>query len=147
MMRTKPLVFSLHSTGQYTAVDAPRLPSDSFVGYQLLREIRRGGQGVVYQALQESTKRKIAIEVMKEGPFVGPADRARFERDVQIPAQLQHSNIVKVHDSGSAAGVFCFVTDCVSGQPLDLHLAGATEKEHGANGSKWPAPQNLIQAI
>ena len=39
---------------------------------------------MVYQALQKSTQRKVAIKVMKEGPFAGQADRARFEREVQI---------------------------------------------------------------
>src|SRR3970282_86625 len=108
-----------------------QLPIDSFAGYQLLHEIHRGGQGVVYQALQKSTNRKVAIKVMKEGPFAGPADRARFEREVQVLGQLQHPNIVTVHDSGSAGGVFYFVMDYIAGQPLDVYMAGAADKERG----------------
>lgn len=99
------------------------LSSDSFEGYDLVREIHRGGQGVVYQAIQHSTNRKVAIKVLKEGPFAGPADKARFEREIQILGQLQHPNIVTIHDSGSEAGRFYFVMDYIRGQPLDVFVA------------------------
>src|SRR3990172_1801452 len=98
-------------------------PPDSFTGYQLLREIHRGGQGVVYQAIQESTKRKVAIKVMREGPFSTTADKARFDREVQILGQLQHPNIVAIHDTGVAAGHHYFAMDYISGQPLDVYMA------------------------
>ncbi|MCH8146654.1 MAG: serine/threonine protein kinase [Planctomycetes bacterium] len=99
------------------------LSTDSFAGYDLVREIHRGGQGVVYQAIQHSTNRKVAIKVLKEGPFAGPADKARFEREIQILGQLQHPNIVTIHDSGSEAGHFYFVMDYIRGQPLDVFVA------------------------
>ena len=91
-------------------------PPDSFVGYQIIREIHRGRQGVVYQAGQKSTKRRVAIKVMKEGPFASKAERARFEREVEILGQLNHQHIVAVHDSGQAAGSFYNVMDYISGQ-------------------------------
>jgi len=93
-------------------------------GYQLLREVHRGGQGVVYEAIQQSTRRRVAIKVMREGPFAGRAERARFEREVQILAQLKHPNIVTIHDSGVAAGHAYVVMDLVEGRPLDRHVAG-----------------------
>lgn len=98
-------------------------PPDSFSGYELRREIHRGGQGAVYQALQKSTKRKVAIKVMKEGPFASPRDRVRFDREVRILGRLNHPNIIAIHDSGSVAGQFYFVMDYVDGQPLDLWAA------------------------
>ncbi|MCH7871290.1 MAG: protein kinase, partial [Planctomycetes bacterium] len=98
-------------------------PADSFTGYSIVREIHRGGQGVVFQAIQKSTKRKVAIKVMKEGPFAGSSDKARFDREVQILGQLDHPNIVAVHDTGVAAGCHYFVMDYVSGQPLDVAMA------------------------
>ena len=61
--------------------------SDSIEGYEILREIHRGGQGVVYQAIQKATKRKVAIKVMREGPFASSRDKARFDREVQILGQ------------------------------------------------------------
>ncbi|MEE8340139.1 MAG: hypothetical protein V3R56_08340, partial [Xanthomonadales bacterium] len=42
---------------------------DTIPGYKILREIHRGGQGVVYQAVQQATKRTMAVKVMREGPF------------------------------------------------------------------------------
>ncbi|MBI4579639.1 MAG: serine/threonine protein kinase [Planctomycetes bacterium] len=101
-------------------------PPDSFAGHQILREIHRGGQGVVFQALQKSTNRKVAIKVMREGPFAGAADRARFEREVQVLGQLKHPNIVTIHDTGTAAGCHYFVMDYVSGPPLDVYMASGT---------------------
>ena len=98
-------------------------PPDSFAGYKILREIHRGAQGVVYQAIQESMKRKVAIKVMKEGPFAGPSDRARFDREVRLLGQLNHPNIVTIHGTGEAAGCHYFVMDYISGHPLDVHRA------------------------
>jgi formylglycine-generating enzyme required for sulfatase activity/tRNA A-37 threonylcarbamoyl transferase component Bud32 len=102
----------------------PTLMPDSFPGYTILKEVHRGGQGVVYQAVQESTRRKVAIKVMREGPFASRADKARFEREVQVLGQLRHPHIVTIHDSGEAAGLPYFVMDYIRGQPLDVHMAG-----------------------
>ncbi len=109
----------------------PGLPPDSFPGYELTREVHRGGQGVVYQAVQKATRRKVAIKVLREGPFAGARDRARFEREVQILAGLNHPGIVAIHDSGSAAGRVFFVMDYVSGQPLDIHAASVDQDVRG----------------
>ncbi|MBX3363889.1 MAG: serine/threonine protein kinase [Phycisphaeraceae bacterium] len=99
------------------------LPSpDTFPGYQVLKEIHRGGQGVVYQAIQQATKRKVAIKVMHAGPFATASDRRRIEREVEILAQLDHPNIVAVLDSGESAGSFFYVMDYISGKPLDEYV-------------------------
>jgi non-specific serine/threonine protein kinase/serine/threonine-protein kinase len=119
--------------------DALNIPPDSFTGYDLIREIHRGGQGVVYQALQKSTQRKVAIKVMREGPFAGPADRFRFDREVQVLAQLSHPNIVAIHDSGvtpeagapEAGRHHYFVMDFIAGQPLDVYMAAAQRSVRG----------------
>ncbi len=103
--------------------EASELLSDSFPGYEITGEIQRGGQGVVYRAIQKATQRQVAIKVMKEGPFAGPADKARFDREVFILGQLNHPNIVTIHDSGEAAGHFFYTMDYIDGQPLDLWIA------------------------
>lgn len=107
-------------------------PANTFPGYELVREIHRGGQGVVYLAIQKATKRKVAVKVMHQGPFAGEKDRQRFEREVEILAQLNHANIVSVIDSGSTApvadaavqggsrGSFYCVMEYISGSPLDV---------------------------
>src|SRR5262249_23063444 len=92
-----------------------RLPALGLPGYEFIREIHRGGQGVVYLALHKSMQKKVAIKVMKEGPFAGPDDKARFDREVRILARLKHPNIVTIHDSGAAAGCEYFVMDYIEG--------------------------------
>lgn len=110
-------------------------------GYQILREIHRGGQGVVYQAIQNSTGSRVAIKVMREGPFAGAADRARFEREVRVLGQLGHPNIVAIHDSGIAAGCYYLVVDYVSGLPLDqfVHSRWGPEYSCARPQRRWAA--------
>ncbi|MHC4064235.1 MAG: serine/threonine-protein kinase [Planctomycetota bacterium] len=112
-------------SGAETRRDAlpPGPPPDSLPGYEIVRRIHHGGQGVVYQAVQQSTKRKVAIKVMREGPFAGPHDRARFEREVEILGALHHPHIVTIHASGTAAGHFYYVMDYISGHALDVYMA------------------------
>ena len=99
---------------------APLPPHGAFPGYDIVREIHRGGQGVVYQAVQLSTRRHVALKVMHSGPFMGSAGRARFEREVQVLGQLDHPNIVSIHDSGVTKDGSCYyVMDYISGKPLD----------------------------
>ncbi|MEX2081189.1 MAG: tetratricopeptide repeat protein, partial [Dehalococcoidia bacterium] len=106
--------------------DPLKLLRDLVLGYELEREICRGGQGVVYQGLQSSTGRPVAIKVMKEGPFAGPDDKARFDREVRILGQLNHPSIVTIYDSGTASGCFYFVMNYIEGLPLDAHMRAGT---------------------
>ncbi len=96
----------------------PSLP-ERLPGYRIVDEIHRGGQGVVYRGVQQSTGRTVAIKVMHGGPFAGPHERARFEREVQILAYLRHPNIVTIHDSGMVDNAAYFVMDCIEGWQLD----------------------------
>jgi len=99
-------------------------PEGTFPGYELLREIHRGGQGVVYQAIQTSTRQKVALKVLHGGPFSGSSGRSRFEREVQVLGQLNHPNIVGIHDSGVTADGSCFyVMDYIAGRTLDEVIA------------------------
>jgi WD40 repeat protein len=92
-------------------------------GYEIIREIHRGGQGVVYEAVQHSTHRDVAVKVMRQGPFATLSDRARFEREIETLGKLEHPNIVTVHDAGVAAGFHYFVMNYVDGLPLDEWVA------------------------
>ena len=99
--------------------------SVNFPGYRLLGEIHREGQGVVYQALHESTRQKVAIKVPRQGPFADSMELARFDREVDVLNRLSHPHIVAVRDRGVTAGHAYFVMDYVAGRPLDAHVAGA----------------------
>lgn len=116
---------------------APRqdeLPTkDAFPGYEIQREIHRGGQGVVYLANQINAKRRVAIKVMHGGATLGSKGRVRFEREVQLLGQLNHPNIVKLHDSGvTADGSFFYVMDYISGKALDEILREQRREARGA---------------
>lgn len=94
-------------------------PGGQIPGYRILRELHRGGQGVVYLAVQEGTRREVAIKVMLHGGFAGPHDKVRFEREIQVLAQLNNPNIVAIHDSGQAGEHVFYVMDYVAGPTLD----------------------------
>ena len=97
--------------------------ADSIEGYEILNEIHRGGQGVVYKATQKATKRTVALKVLLEGPYASPRQRHRFEREVDLVASLQHPNIVTVFESGVTGNeLHYFAMEYVHGQPLDTYM-------------------------
>src|SRR5262249_9294132 len=90
--------------------------------------------GIVYQAVQKSTRRKVAVKVLRDGHWADSGDRARFEREVQVLGQLKHPNIVGIHDSGVAAGHPFLVMDYIPGKPLDEYVQGLMDR--GIEGSR-----------
>lgn len=104
------------------AADRP-LPTNAFPGYTVLAEISAGGQGVVYRAIQQSTRRQVAVKVLREGRFASQAARRRFEREIELAAQLRHPHIISIFHSGLAAdGRQFYVMDYVRGVPLQRHV-------------------------
>jgi serine/threonine protein kinase len=91
-------------------------------GYQILEELPRGGQAVVYKALQKATKRAVAVKVLLQGPYASARARYRFEREVDLAASLQHPNIVTIYDSGIARGQYYFAMEYIEGKPLDKYV-------------------------
>ncbi|HUU98493.1 MAG TPA: protein kinase, partial [Phycisphaerae bacterium] len=107
---------------QSTEGDGP-VPGVQVPGYRIVREIGRGGMGRVYEAVQLSTRRTVALKFILEGPFSSEKTRQRFEREVEILGQLNHPYIVAVHDCGTVGGHFYFVMDYIGGQPLGAWMA------------------------
>ena len=113
--------------------------NDIFSGYEILNEIHRGGQGVVYRARQRATGRDVALKVIREGDWASPRELARFDREVQILAGLRHPNIVTVHDRGETAGGSAFIVmDYIAGRTLESELANddGTSSPRGAELSR-----------
>ncbi len=92
-------------------------------GYELIEELGRGGMGVVYKATQLSTKRVVALKVMLAGPFASSSARRRFEREIELAARLQHSNIVRVLEGGRVKHQQYYSMDYVDGISLDLYMS------------------------
>ena len=88
-------------------------------GFKLLEEIGSGSQGIVYRAEQESTKRIVALKVLREGAFASRSDRLRFQREVELASRLDHPNIVAVFESGKQHGRYYYAMQYVEGLPLD----------------------------
>lgn len=92
-------------------------------GYEVLRELHRGGQGVVFQAIQKATKRKVAIKVLREGPYATKSAQKRFEREIELVAQLKHPNIIAIFDSGTTREGWRYCAmDYVRGLPLNQYV-------------------------
>ena len=88
-------------------------------GYEIVRELSRGGQGVVYQGIQTGTKRKVAIKILLAGEHASESSRRRFEREIELVAQLKHPNIITIFQSGTTPDGRQFaVMDYVRGVPL-----------------------------
>lgn len=89
-------------------------------GYDELTEIKRGGQGVVYQGVQRSTRQRVAVKVLLGGALAGGAQLRRFEREGELAASLRHPSVVRVFDSGvTGEGLAFMVMEYVEGRPLD----------------------------
>ncbi|MBK9120187.1 MAG: protein kinase [Phycisphaerales bacterium] len=97
------------------------LPSVPVIpGYTELREISRGGQGVVFNAIQQSTRRNVAIKILQHGAWAAPVQRRRFEREIELIAALDHPNVVRLYDSGvTPTGHPYYVMEFVDGIGLD----------------------------
>ncbi|HMC65882.1 MAG TPA: protein kinase, partial [Gemmataceae bacterium] len=65
--------------------------------YRILREIGRGGMGIVYEAEQESLGRRVALKVLPAQALLEPQKRQRFQREVKAAARMHHTNIVPVY--------------------------------------------------
>ncbi len=90
--------------------------------YRILREIGRGGMGVVYEAEQESLGRRVALKVLSAGSLLDPKQVRRFEREAKAAARLHHTNIVPVFGVGRQDGHHYFVMQFIAGVGLDVVL-------------------------
>jgi len=97
---------------------APVTAGQRFGDYELLKEIARGGFGVVFKARQLSLNRTVAVKILLAGRFATREAVHRFQQEAQTAASLQHPNIVPIHEIAEHDGTPFFSMDYVDGQSL-----------------------------
>ncbi|MFO0808020.1 MAG: serine/threonine-protein kinase [Gemmataceae bacterium] len=100
--------------------------------FQLVREIGRGGMGVVYEALQLSLNRRVAVKVLPTAAALDDRQLQRFKNEAQSAAQLHHPNIVPVYGVGCDRGVHYYAMQYIEGESLaELIRSMRSEVERG----------------
>jgi serine/threonine protein kinase len=98
------------------------LPLDGITGtlgdFRILREVGRGGMGVVYEAEQISLGRRVALKVLPFAAALDPKQLQRFRNEAQAAAQLHHQHIVPVHAVGCERGVPFYAMQFIDGQTV-----------------------------
>ena len=99
--------------------ESPTLLGD----YRILREVGRGGMGIVYEAEEQSLGRRVALKVLPRHLMANEKYKKRFDREARSAARLHHTNIVPVFGVGQHNGVYFHVMQFIQGQALDEVLA------------------------
>lgn len=94
----------------------PQLPTPDF---SITKKIGSGGMGTVYEGVQHSLNRKVAIKILSPNLITDAAHRKSFETEAQIIAKLHHPNIVKVLHAGSSVHCCYYVMELIDGKPLN----------------------------
>src|SRR4051812_5049366 len=103
----------------------PKLPD--IPGYEVEAVLGRGGVGIIYRVRHVKLNRPVALKMLLSGEYAGAVELARFTREAQAIAALQHPNIVQIYDVGEVDGRPYFTMELVGGGSLNQKLAGTPQ--------------------
>ena len=118
------------ATGRSANADGPELGD-----FQILRTLGKGGMGVVFEAVQHSLGRHVALKVLPFGAAFDPRQLARFRVESQAAAHLHHTHIVPVYSVGCERGVHYYAMQLIDGQTL-AELIADLRHIHGVEGER-----------
>jgi hypothetical protein len=131
------LAAPIRASAEESAADSPPTSELGQLGdFRLLREVGRGGMGVVYEAEQISLRRRVALKVL---PFVAAIDHRqleRFKNEALAAANLRHEHIVPVHAVGCERGVHYYAMQFIEGQSLAALIGELREQGSGVRGQE-----------
>gem|GEM_PF-4356002 len=130
--------------GKSTSRRLKEMP-DRIGEYKLLRELGRGGTGVVYEAIQDGLTRHVALKALLLYPLSFPKQKVRFEQEAQAAARLVHENIVTVYDSGECDGVLYYAMQLIDGRTLQTFIDEASRESSVADLLTPKFASNIIQ--
>ncbi|KPK42397.1 MAG: hypothetical protein AMJ65_07675 [Phycisphaerae bacterium SG8_4] len=91
-------------------------------GYRIIEALGQGGMGMVWRAEQLSTRREVALKLLTSQRIDSPKAQARFQREVELTARLDHPNIARIYDSGLHQGMYYYAMELIEGMPLDRYV-------------------------
>ncbi len=100
------------------AVEEDPLPDKTLGDFQIIRELGRGGMGIVYEAEQLSLNRRVALKILPLAAVLDPRTLQRFKNEAQAAAALDHPHIVDVYGVGSERGIHYYAMRLIDGCTL-----------------------------
>jgi serine/threonine protein kinase len=97
-------------------------PGQTLSHYRLVKEIGQGGMGVVYEALDVSLGRHVALKTLPPGVAADGERLRRFQQEARAVAALNHPNIVTIHSVEEADGVHFLTMELIEGATLDASI-------------------------
>jgi serine/threonine protein kinase len=115
--------------------------------YAIIREIGRGGMGIVYEAMQKSLGRHVALKVLATHALVNPSHLERFHLEARAAARLHHTHIVPVFGVGEHNGLHFYAMQFIQGQSLDLVIEALRQLRGKAMADRTTQVRNTYTVV
>ena len=130
-------------------------PPERLDDFRIVREIGRGGMGVVYEAIQESLGRQVALKILPRRTTSKDSHSRRFQREARAAARLNHPNIVPVYSVGEIDGFHYYAMQFIRGVGLDvvteeikrIRTDGLVGKQTGDNSVSPECDNSFIELV